>query len=110
MPRWCALPKSSPAFWKLANGTSRASSSAPRSPDRRVPRPRAIDAPRARTGRREIKEDEAVEDRRFAHVHGRGEAHLGVNHPVSDGHFSGSHERGGAREQTEQDQYARDEL
>ena len=42
--------------------------SARRSPDRRVPRPRAVDAPRARPGRGEIEEDEAEQDRRLAHV------------------------------------------
>ena len=45
-----------------------------RSPDRRVPRPRAVDAPGARPRRGEIEEDEAEQDRRLAHVDGRPEA------------------------------------
>ena len=47
-PRWSARPKSSPTSSPPGNGTSRASTSARGSPDRRVPRPRAVDAPRAR--------------------------------------------------------------
>ncbi len=54
-----------------ANGTSRASISARRSPDRRVPRPRCLDAPRTRTRGGEIKEDEAKQDRTLTHVGNR---------------------------------------
>ena len=44
--------------------------SAARSPDRRVPRPRAVDAPRPGARRGEIEEDEAEQDCRLTHVHG----------------------------------------
>ena len=73
-PRWSARPRSSPTSSQPANGTSRASTSARRLPDRRVPRPRAVDAPRARPGGGEIEEDEAEQDRALAHVGDRPEA------------------------------------
>ena len=56
------------------SGINRASISARRSPDRRVPPPRFVDAPRTRTRGGEIEEDEAEQDRALAHVHRRVEA------------------------------------
>src|SRR3954469_13578792 len=58
-----------------------------------------VHAPRSRPGGGEIEEDEAIEDRRVAHVEG-GEGALGcVDHPVGDRHLAGEQEGDRAREQ-----------
>src|SRR5690348_4544859 len=110
MPTSFAPPRSSATSLTLANGTSRTSRSAPRSPDRRVPRPRAVDAPRARSGGGQIEEGKAEQDRRLAHVDRGVEAHFRVNGPIGDRHLAGRDEGRKAGEQADGHEDARHKL
>src|SRR5437764_9092051 len=106
MSRWCARRRRSPTSSPFANGISRAFESAPRSPDRRVPFPCSIDAPRARAGGREIEEDEAIEDRGFAHIDDGPEALREMSHEIAYRHLAGANESGEPGEQPQRDQRA----
>src|SRR6476660_42365 len=93
-----------------ANGINRASGSAPRSPDRRARCPGAVDAPRSGTGAGEEKEDEAIEDRRLAHVHDGPKALGKVADEISSRHFTRRYEGGEPREQADRNEKSADQL
>src|SRR3954451_6157808 len=107
----CGAPRSiSVKSSARANGTSRASGSARRSPDRRPALARAVEAPRSRAGGHKVEEDEAVEDRPFAHVGCGPEALREMADEVGHGHFAGGDECGEAGEQAKRNKDAGEQL
>src|SRR5437764_14304450 len=110
MLRWCAGPRSSPTSSLAESGISRASRRAPRSPDLRVSRPHAVDAPRARSCRCKIQEDEAEQDRCFTLVDQWPEAMREMTGEVTDRHFARRDECGEAGEQPKCNQNSGDQL
>src|SRR5215469_8516978 len=69
-----------------------------------------VNAPRTRTGRGDVEEHEAEEDRAFAGVQDREHALGRMHEEIADRHFARQDERGEPAEETNDDQHATDDF